>query len=361
MSRNNPTAPTVPAIPVAVEPVLQLRGLTRRFGDVAALDGLDLDVARGELLAILGPSGCGKTTALRLVAGLDMPDAGTITLDGEVVADGRRSVPPEQRRIGMVFQDYALFGHLSVAENVGYGIARRAPGRAVQVADALALVGLTEQADRRPSQLSGGQQQRVALARALAPQPGVVLLDEPFSNLDAALRDQVRREVRDILQRANATALFVTHDQEEALSTADRVAVIRAGTLHQVATPSELYAAPATRFVAEFVGHADVVDGVRAGRYLVDTPVGRLTSATALGTTALAVVIRPEQLTVSAMGQTTGTVADVTYFGHDQLISVTLDSGPVLRVRAMPDVTVRRADRVRVAVTGPVVTFPADA
>ncbi len=338
--------------------VLRLRGLTRRYGDTIALDGLDLDVQRGELLAMLGPSGCGKTTALRLVAGLDVPDGGSIELDGRVVAEEGRSVPPEQRHIGMVFQDHALFGHLSVAENVGYGLRRDTENRQQRIDEALALVGLSSYGARRPSQLSGGQQQRVALARALAPRPDVVLLDEPFSSLDAALRETVRREVREILRRADATALFVTHDQQEALSTADRVAVLRDGRLHQVATPSELYARPATRFVAEFVGDADIIEGDRAGRFLLDTAIGRLSTLDPLEGPRHGAVLRPELLALDTLGTSNAVVEDITYLGHGLLIGLAVDGGPRLRARTSPQVPFVRGDRLRAAVTGKVVTFP---
>jgi iron(III) transport system ATP-binding protein len=345
--------------PTSGEPVLRCRGVTRRFGDVVAVDDLDLDVARGELLAVLGPSGCGKTTLLRLVAGLEVPDDGRIEVRGRVVADGRRAVPPEQRRIGMVFQDYALFPHLDVAANVAYGLRRSHEDRDATVQQALRLVGLEGLGSRRPAQLSGGQQQRVALARALAPSPDLVLLDEPFSNLDAALRDAVRREVRDILRRAGATALFVTHDQDEALSLADRVAVLDAGRLHQVAEPHELYRSPATRFVAEFVGDAEVLDGRRAGQFLVDTAIGRLGTLVRLEAASQAVVVRPEAVTVHRHGELNATVDDVVYFGHDQVVSLRLDAGPVLQARTPPDVVVATGDRVRARVEGKVVTYPA--
>jgi iron(III) transport system ATP-binding protein len=340
-------------------PVLRCRGVTRRFGSTVAVDHLDLDVHRGELLAVLGPSGCGKTTALRLVAGLDVPDEGTIEVRGRIVADGRTATPPERRHIGMVFQDYALFPHLDVAANVAYGLARDDADRDATVEDALALVGLEGLGDRRPSQLSGGQQQRVALARALAPGPDLVLLDEPFSNLDAALREGVRTEVRDILKRAGATALFVTHDQDEALSLADRVAVLQAGRLHQVATPHELYTRPATRFVAEFVGDAEVLDGRRAGQFLVDTAVGRLGTVSRLEVADLAVVVRPEAVRVHRHGTPNATVADAVFFGHDQLLTIDLDEGPRLRSRTSADVLVVAGDRVRVGVDTKVVTYPA--
>ncbi len=223
-------------------------------------------MAEGEILALLGPSGCGKTTTLRLIAGLESPDAGTITLRGQVVAGPGRAVPPEERGIGIVFQDYALFPHLTVADNVGFGAgAGGATGAASSTV--LDLVGLGGFGPRYPHELSGGQQQRVALARALAPAPALMLLDEPFSNLDADLRAQMRDEVERILRTSGTTAVFVTHDQEEAFTLADRVGVLQAGRIEQLAPPQELYHRPATRFVAAFVGAADFLPGTgdRAG------------------------------------------------------------------------------------------------
>jgi iron(III) transport system ATP-binding protein len=326
---------------------------------VVAVDRLDLEVPRGSLTALLGPSGCGKTTVLRMVAGLLAPDGGTITIDGRLVTGPGVAVPPEQRNVGLVFQDYALFPHLSVARNVAYGLTGRSRrARRARVAEVLEMVGLAGLGDRLPTALSGGQQQRVALARALAPEPDLILLDEPFSNLDAALRTSVREEVRAILRAAEATAVFVTHDQEEALSLADRVAVMRDGRVHQVADPQTLYTRPATRFVAEFVGEADVLPGRRAGRFLVDTPIGRLPTASALETGAVAVVIRPESLRLKPAQDGPATVVGISYFGHDQLVQVALDDGATLRARRGPHLDLERGTRVRLVVDGPVVAFP---
>ncbi|MDQ2673409.1 MAG: ABC transporter ATP-binding protein [Chloroflexota bacterium] len=278
-------------------PELALRTLqlTKRFGEIVAVDGVDLDVRRGEFLGVLGPSGCGKTTLLRLVAGFERPDGGGIEIDGRAVAGPRRHVPPEDRRIGMVFQESALFPHLDVAGNIGFGLERR--GRDGRVAELVALVGLAGLQRRMPHELSGGQQQRVALARALAPDPALILLDEPFSSLDATLRAQLRGEVRDILRTAGATTLFVTHDQAEALEISDRVAVMRAGRIEQISTPDELYLRPINRFVAGFVGEANLVPGqIRHGE--VQTLVGRFKASPdhlADGSQA-EVLLRPEQL-----------------------------------------------------------------
>ena len=337
---------------------LSCAGLVKRFGDTVAVDGVDLEVARGSLTALLGPSGCGKTTVLRMVAGLLDPDAGTIDVDGRRVTGPDVAIPPESRNIGMVFQDYALFPHLSVARNVAYGLSSLPRGeRRTRTQEALELVGLQGLGDRLPTALSGGQQQRVALARALAPRPDLILLDEPFSNLDAALRATVREDVRAILHAADQTAVFVTHDQEEALSLADQVAVMEAGRVHQLADPQTLYTQPATRFVAEFVGEADVLPGRRAGRFLVDTPIGRLATASALTAETTAVVIRPESLHLRRSHDGPGCVVGITYFGHDQLIQVDIGEGRTLRSRRGPRLDLQRGDRVALDVDGAVVAF----
>ena len=242
---------------------LRAMGLRRRFGAVTALADFTLEVEAGELCAVLGPSGSGKTTALRLIAGFERPDEGVLELFGERVAGGRTFVPPERRGVGMVFQDYALFPHLTVAENVAYGLRRGLNGREreARIGEVLTLTGLDGLGGRSVHELSGGEQQRAALARALAPRPRLLLLDEPFSNLDAALRGRVRGEVREIVRRAGITTILVTHDQEEALSIADRVAFIWRGRVEQSGTPEDIYLRPATLRVAESVGDAMVAAG----------------------------------------------------------------------------------------------------
>jgi iron(III) transport system ATP-binding protein len=285
------------------EPVIRIRGLRKAFGPVVALDGLDMDLRRGETLALLGPSGCGKTTLLRAVAGLGRPDAGTVEIGGVLVEGPGVFVPPERRRIGMVFQDVALFPHLSVAENVAFGVRGETPAtRAGRVRELLELVGLPDAGPSRPHELSGGMQQRVALARALAPRPEVVLLDEPFANLDLGLRTQLRAELRRVLDVTGASALLVTHDQAEALTVADRVAVMRRGAVDQVASPEVIYAQPATPFVATFVGVANLVpaalDGVDA-----DTVLGRVRLVAQPDEAVRGlVVVRPEHVDLEPWG-----------------------------------------------------------
>jgi len=338
-------------------PVVSVRGLVKRFGAALAVDDVDLDVLPGELLALLGPSGCGKTSTLRLVVGFERPDAGRVALDGRDVASVSTWVPPERRRIGVVFQDYALFPHLSVADNVGFGVRDRAH-RPHRVAAMLELVGLADKARRRPHELSGGEQQRVAIARALAPDPAIVLLDEPFSNLDAALRTRVREEVRDILAAANATAVFVTHDQEEALSVADRVAVMRAGRILQCDAPNVLYSQPADRFVATFVGDADVLAGASDG-VICETPIGRVPLLQPAPHGPVEVVLRPEHVRFRLDGSGSATVVRVVFFGHDQLVEVRLDSGERVRARLRPEAEFHEGERVSVNVNTPLVAFHA--
>jgi iron(III) transport system ATP-binding protein len=339
--------------PVAVPADLRARGLRLALGGVPVLRGVDLDVPTGAVVALLGPSGCGKTTLLRTLAGLERPDEGAVMLGGATLTGAGTFVPPERRRVGMVFQDWALFPHLSVAGNVAFGLSR-AERRAGGVRAALELVELEAFADRAPSTLSGGQQQRVALARTLAHRPAAVLLDEPFSNLDTALRLQVRGEVTRLLRRLGMTALFVTHDQEEAFVLGDQVAVMLDGRIEQQAPPAQLYAAPATRAVAAFVGDANLLPGTADGTGAA-TAVGAVPLAgTARG--AVDVLVRPEHLAVRGGDQ--GRVTDVEYYGHDAVYRIALASGAEVRARTLrPDFL--RGDGVALTYTGgPTAAYP---
>lgn len=244
-------------------PTVDFIHVTKSYGENTAVSGITFSLDKGEILALVGPSGCGKSTLLRLVAGFETCDQGEIYLDGRLVSSAQFSLPPERRGAGLIFQEYALFPHLSVRENVAYGLHRHPrPLRKTIAGEFLSLVGLEGYSNRYPGELSGGERQRVALARALAPEPLVLLLDEPFSSLDADLRIQLREEVRGILKRTGATAIFVTHDQEEALAMGDRMAVMHRGRLEQIGTPEEVFHGPKTRFVAEFMGQTDLLQGV---------------------------------------------------------------------------------------------------
>ncbi|MGI9597179.1 MAG: ABC transporter ATP-binding protein [Acidimicrobiales bacterium] len=322
--------------------------------DEDVLVDVSLDIPAGRSLALLGPSGCGKTTLLRSIAGLERPRSGEISIDGELVAGPDTWVPAERRRVGMVFQDWALFPHLSVAKNVAYGLDRA--GRNEHVAASLALVGLSDLGDRMPATLSGGQQQRVALARALAPRPRVLLLDEPFSNLDTGLRAEVRAEVHQLLLDVGITAVFVTHDQEEAFVLGDRVAVMNEGRIVQIDTPHNLYAAPASRWVAEFVGEASLFSCRASGRK-AETPFGPLLLEEPHHG-PVDVLLRPEQLTLTEGD--TATVELVEFYGHDAMVYRAMD-GQSIRVRTGPSPGVRRGERVAMAFSGDRVrAFPKD-
>jgi len=311
---------------------VRLESVAKAFGRVRAVDGVSLEIGAGELVAVLGPSGCGKTTLLRLIAGFERPDAGIVRVAEAEMAGAGRFVPPEKRAVGMVFQDYALFPHLVVAANVAFGLARRPKAeRGALTKRTLELVGLQHKADRYPHELSGGERQRVALARALAPEPKVVLLDEPFSNLDATLRAGLRREVELILRDAEATALLVTHDQEEALSLADRLAVMNEGRLVQVGVPEEVYARPAGRWAAQFVGEVNVLSGVARGAG-VETELG-VFDLHRPATGAVHVAVRPEQLELSARHDGNAEVVEREFRGHDVLYRLRHEGGRTVLVQ----------------------------
>ncbi len=364
---------------------VSVRGLQKSFGSHPVLRGVELAVAAGSVAAVLGRSGSGKTTMLRIVAGFERPDAGSVAIGGVVVDEGALHVPVERRRMGYVSQEGNLFPHLDVAANVGFGLPRRA--RRSRVGELLTMVGLAELGGRYPHELSGGEQQRVALARALAPGPRVVLLDEPFASLDAGLRAQVRSDVLSVLRKAGTTAILVTHDQDEALSAADVVAVLRDGVIAQVDTPHDLYNHPADAEIASFVGDANLLPGTRRGSR-VETGLGDLVlwHPGASAEAALTVLVRPEQLVVTpsagatdvgaaastgapdvgARAAATGTVSSCEYHGHDTTVHVRPDTGG--RGPRLPDELVARVAgnhpiapraEVRVEVRGPVEAWPA--
>ncbi len=328
---------------------LRLTGVVRRFGDVVALDDVSLDVAAGEVLAILGPSGCGKTTLLSLVAGHIRPDAGTIEIAGRTVADATAGVwvAPQDRRVAMVFQDYALFPHLSVLENVRFALPkelrRDGEDRARRILEALDVAAL---ADRRPTEISGGQQQRVALARALAQQPDIVLLDEPFSSLDQGTRDEVRSEIIGRLRETGLTCIVVTHDQEEALSIADRVAVMDQGRILQIDQPEVLYRRPFCSEVADFLGRANVLEGEGHGA-TVATPLGTYALLTEV-TGPVRVFVRPELVGVRRDDAGEAVVESRDFRGHDVLYTLRLPDGSTAWSHRPSVEMVDVGDRVRI-------------
>lgn len=336
---------------------IRCRDLSKSFGEVPAVEGVNLSLHEGHFLALLGPSGCGKTTTLRLIAGFEPLDRGEIEIKGQPVNGPDLHVPPEQRNVSMVFQEYALFPHLSVADNVAFGIPKGVD-KQQRVHETLVLVGLADIKSRMPYELSGGQQQRVALARALAPEPALVLLDEPFSNLDASMRSQVRAEVRQILRLAKATVIFVTHDQEEALSLADEVAVMIEGRIVQTDTPARLYRRPLSKSVAMFLGNANFLPG-QAGDGQVNCALGRLPTL-GIHTGPVEVMLRPEDLLLKLDPAGSAEIVDQEYFGHDQLIKVRLDSGLQLQSRLLgSEGDFHSGQRVTLTVRDNVVVYPA--
>lgn len=335
-------------------PAIEATDISKRYGSTVAVAAAGVTVAPGQLVALLGPSGSGKTTLLRTIAGLEVPDSGTVAINGRVVVGPGTWVEPEQRRVGMVFQDGALFPHLTVEQNVGFG-----ERNASRVTASLELVGLAHRARSYPHELSGGERQRVALARALAPEPEVVLLDEPFTALDANLRVALRADVAQILAEAGASALLVTHDQQEALSLASVVVVMRAGRVEQVGAPEAIYAAPASPWVASFLGEATILRGVavngevRCGLGTFPNPNG------AEG--EVDVVVRPEAVTLRPLSAgagpscgATATVLSRSYFGHDQLVRLALPSGEEVQSRGGGGAAWHAGETVTVVVDGPV-------
>lgn len=331
---------------------VRLDNVTKTFGSLTAVHSVALRIQRGRTLALLGPSGCGKTTLLRMIAGLETPDAGTIAIGGRTMNGPDVHVRAEDRNVGMVFQNGALFPHMSVGGNVAYGLGRR-PDRS-RVEKALEMVDMKGFADRHPATLSGGQAQRAALARALAPQPAVLLLDEPLASLDADLRSRIRSDMAALLRDLDITAVFVTHDQEEAFAVGDDVAVMRDGQILQSDAPGEVYDRPADPWVARFVGDANLLDGIAEGR----------TARTGIGNVPLAVpaygpcdvVVRPEYITLESGDQ--GTITSMEYYGHDTAYSLDVD-GRRMTARALAVPLFRPGDNVRLSYAGPdTMAFP---
>ncbi|WP_411963622.1 ABC transporter ATP-binding protein [Haloferax sp. YSMS24] len=335
--------------------VLELEGVSKAYGTETVIDDLSLQVEDGEILTLLGPSGCGKTTTLRLIAGLDHPDSGEVRLNGNVVSGNGSFVAPEERGVGVVFQEFALFPHLTAAENIAFGLKDLDEAeREARVQELLDLVGLETQGGSYPDELSGGQQQRVALARSLAPQPAILLLDEPFSNLDVDLRVKMREEVRRILKEAGVTAVSVTHDQEEAMSISDRVAVMNGGDLEQIGEPEQVFQHPESRFVAGFLGYAGFLPGRISGE-MIRTELGTVGRdqlhglAPEYDETDIDILVRPDDVSAHACdGEGHGEVVGKRYLGPTILYEVKLDGGDNLLCMHNHDETVPTDGRVEV-------------
>ncbi|WP_374382094.1 ABC transporter ATP-binding protein [Dongia sp.] len=323
---------------------LALDNVSHRYGNLLAVDRVSLHVDEGEVTCLLGPSGCGKSTILRLAAGLETLQDGRVLMQNRIVAEGEsgRSVPPERRGVGLVFQDFALFPHLSVARNVGFGLTELEPGaRAQRIAEVLDQVDMSDYADAFPHALSGGQQQRIALARALAPQPQILLLDEPFSGLDARLREQIRDDTLHVLKRSRTATLMVTHDPEEAMFMADRIYLMQAGRVVQSGSPDALYHRPVSPFVTRFFSETNELAGIVDGGQ-VATPLGVLPAPSLETGTKVQILIRPESLRIARAGDNGGAVSpaileEVRFLGGSKLLVVRLEEGlgggTVLRLR----------------------------
>jgi iron(III) transport system ATP-binding protein len=352
--------------------LLEVQGIRRRYGNVTALDGVDLSVPAGTRTAVVGPSGSGKTTLLRIIAGFDAADAGKIVLDGHILTDGPNVVPAHRRSIGYVAQDGALFPHLSIADNIGFGIPRRDPARGARIAELMSLVELDPaMLRRRPDELSGGQQQRVALARALARRPQLMLLDEPFAALDTSLRASTRKAVAQVLNAARMTTILVTHDQIEALTFADQVAVLREGRLLQVGAPRELYLHPRDPVIADSMGHA-IILAAQLGEGIADCPLGRIPIANCDRRGAAQIMLRPEQVkfvAVSEQGEPrdcVGEVVGVEFGGSTCTVAVRLLGAAAeidpkkepLLLLASPIATPLPGTIVRISVIGEAHVFP---
>jgi iron(III) transport system ATP-binding protein len=331
--------------------VLSIKNLSKKFGKKLqyAVHNANLSLEKGELMALVGESGSGKTTLLRLIAGFEEADTGEISINGDKVVDDHLNMKPEKRKIGMVFQDYALFPHFTVSENIAFGLSKKQfPNKKERISEVLEMVGLKSFANRYPQNLSGGQQQRVALARALAPQPGVILLDEPFSNLDAVLKDQVREEVRNIIKKAGATALFVTHDMRDALSSADRIAILKDGKIQQVGTPRELYEKPRNLYVANFFGKINAMNATAAdGSYKLKS--GTIHAVNPPKNGELLIAIRPENIDISLKPSTDSFEAKVVlaqYFGDHQQVHADIGAEAHIVIHAHEKILFHKGDTI---------------
>jgi len=344
---------------IALDAYVNLNNISKQYPDVTAVSNVDIKIAKGEFFSLLGPSGCGKTTTLRLIAGLDCLSSGEISIDAKLVSGTTYFVPPERRAVGIVFQDYALFPHMTVFENVAFGLyGQNKSFIESRVTELLSITGLSQMDKKYPHELSGGQRQRVALARSLAPAPKVMLLDEPFSNLDAELRESLRNETKQILKETDTTVILVTHDQEEAFSLSDRVGLLNAGKLEQVGTPYEVYHNPASRFVADFVGKADFVQAHAEGDFIVSN-VGRFINNKdyCLNAAKVELMIRPDDVSIEADGQGEAIIADMRFLGSDCLYKLDLGNGTFIHSVGLSAFPLPKGERVKVSINMPHTVF----
>lgn len=335
---------------------LECHGVTKRFGDSVAVSDMTFTMENGTVLVLLGPSGCGKTTTLRLIAGFEIPDSGVIHMGGNPIAGESVFLPPERRQVGMVFQDYALFPHLNARRNIEFGISRRSD-RKDRANEVMELLGIRDISGQMPHELSGGQQQRVALARALAPRPEVLLMDEPFSNLDAQLRARVRSEIKTILKENGTSAIFVTHDQEEAFALADEIGVMLSGSIAQIGSPRHIYNEPSSVDVATCIGDATILKGVAKGKR-VQSELGNLPMR-GQKSGDVQICLRPEMINVetSKAHDFDGTVIGSEFYGPFQTVSIRLSSGTVLRTKVSAENPLSPDSPVKISIDGPVATF----
>lgn len=329
--------------------ILSLTHVNKKYSQAKdfAVNDVSFEVAEGEILALVGESGSGKTTLLRLIAGLEHPDDGVLSLSGQVIVEGKKSVPAHERKVGMVFQDYALFPHLTILENIKFGLDKKLPNKDEVAVETLRLVGLKEDFSKYPHQLSGGQQQRVALARAIAPNPKILLMDEPFSNLDTVLKDQVREEIRQIIKKTGITAIFVTHDTRDALSTADRIAILHKGYLQQIDIPKNLYEHPVNAYVANFFGKLNVmmatptIDGFYTSFGFISDPEASKYHE------QVRITFRPEhgEVVQREGQQLIGRIAKASYFGDHQIVKIADAEGKRVSIRTNPGRSFEGLDR----------------